>query len=67
SGATVTVPAGDRRTVDLSDAATDTALLVRADGAVVVGRSAVVVGGTGIAWSLATPLPETVVELPPAR
>jgi len=64
--ATVTVPAGDRRTLDLSNAGADTALLVRADGAVVVGRSAVVVGGTGIVWSLATPLPETVVQLPPA-
>jgi hypothetical protein len=65
AGATVTVPAGDRRTLDLADAGVDTALLVRADGPVVVARSAVIIDGTGIVWSLATPLPETAVRLLP--
>lgn len=62
--ATVSVPAGDRRVIDLREAAVNPALLVGADGPVVVSHSIVVDSGAGIAQSLATPLPETVVELP---
>jgi len=62
--ATVRVPAGDRRVIDLREAAVNPALLVRADGPVVVSHSIVFDSGAGIAQALATPLPETVVELP---
>lgn len=62
--ATVRVPAGDRRVIDLREATINPALLVRAGGPVVVSHSIVVDGGVGIAQSLATPMPETVVELP---
>jgi len=62
--ATVRVPAGDRRVIDLREATINPALLVRADGHVVVSHSIVVDDGVGIAQSLATPMPETVVELP---
>lgn len=64
-GATVTIPARDRRTLDLRAAAINPALLIRAEGPVVVGHSAVVADGIGVVWALATPLPETVVALPP--
>lgn len=62
--ATVEIPAGDRRVLDLREAALNPALLVRADGPVVVSHSLVANEGDGIAQALATPLPETVVELP---
>ena len=64
TGATVKVPAGDRRVLDLSGAPMNPALLVSATGPIVVGHLVVVPGGDGLSQSLATPLPETVVELP---
>ncbi|HEX2575280.1 MAG TPA: DUF5719 family protein, partial [Aquihabitans sp.] len=63
--ATVRVPAGDRRTLALADLEDNPGLLVRASGAVVVGRSVVSEQGRGVVWALATPLPETVRALPP--
>lgn len=62
--ATSRVPAGDRRVIDLREATINPALLVRASGPVVVSHSIVFDSGAGIAQALATPLPETVMELP---
>ena len=42
----------------------DPALVVTADGPVVVSHAIVQAGGRGIAQSLAAPFPETVVVLP---
>lgn len=64
ASAAVVVPAGDRRVLDLRDATINPALLVTADGPVVVSHDIVQAGGLGISQSLATPLPETVVVLP---
>ncbi|MCU1497358.1 MAG: hypothetical protein JWM47_1311 [Acidimicrobiales bacterium] len=66
-GATVRVPPGDRRTLDLSEGSLNPALVVTATGPVVVDHSAVVLAGLGISQALATPLPETVTEIPPPR
>ncbi len=62
--ATVRIPAGDRRVLDLSGAPLNPALLISASGPVVVGHAIAVTNGDGMSQSLATPLPETIVELP---
>ncbi len=62
-GATVVVPAGDRRSLNLSEAEAASALLVTADGPIVVGHTVLARSGQGIAQALATPLPETVTAL----
>lgn len=62
--ATVRIPAGDRRVLDLASAPFNPALVISADGPVVVGHSIVMTDGDGMSQSLATPLPETIVELP---
>lgn len=67
TGATVTIPAGDRRTLDLTDTGLSSALLIDADGPVVVARLVAASTGRGVALGLATPLPDTVVPLPPDR
>lgn len=64
-GATVDVPPGDRRVVDLSGAELRSGLLVTADGPVVVGRTVVTTSGLGITTALAMPLPGRVVPIPP--
>lgn len=61
--ATVSVPAGDRRVLDLAGVPGNPVLAIGATGPVVVGRSAVLVEGPGTARALATPLPDTVVTL----
>ena len=62
--ATVRIPPGDRRSLDLTDAKGRAPLLIDATGAVVA--SALEVGADGgLSASLLTPWPETVVELPP--
>lgn len=63
--ASVTVPAGDRRSLDLSDAAPSPMLIVTADGPVVVGQRLVQLDKAGLAASLLTPWPETVALLDP--
>lgn len=64
TGASVTVEPGDRRVLDLAAGAASSALLVTADGPVVVGHQVLGVRGRGIAQALATPFPETVGPLP---
>ncbi|CAN5599596.1 hypothetical protein BH10ACT1_BH10ACT1_41220 [soil metagenome] len=64
--ATVRIPGGDRRTIELGDPAANPALVVTASGPVVVGHAAVVRAGLGISASLGSPFPATVSELPPA-
>ncbi|MBX3287570.1 MAG: hypothetical protein KF703_19645 [Actinobacteria bacterium] len=64
AGASVTLAPGDRRVLDLSTGATSSALLVRADGPVVVGHSLVGRQGRGVAQALGTPFPESVRPLP---
>lgn len=63
--ASVTVPAGDRRSLDLRDAGASPMLVVTADGPVVVGQRLVQLDRAGVAASLLTPWPETVVLLEP--
>ncbi|QXC62812.1 hypothetical protein KSP35_08555 [Aquihabitans sp. G128] len=65
--ATVRVPAGDRRELDLSSTFLNPALVVTATGPVVVSHSVVATEGLGLTQSLASPFPETVTELPAAR
>ncbi|CAN5281266.1 hypothetical protein BH20ACT3_BH20ACT3_09890 [soil metagenome] len=64
--ATVSVPGGDRRVLDLEDASSSAALLIAADGPVVVAQGATAQEGRGISQMLATPLPDTVRDLPVA-
>ncbi len=63
-GATVEIPAGDRRVLELADATANATLVVRASGPVVVAQVVAVAEGPGIAHALATPTPESVVRLP---
>lgn len=64
AGASMTVQAGERRVVDLAAGAVSSALLVTADGPVVVGHSVVGLRGRGVAQALGTPFPEAVEPLP---
>jgi hypothetical protein len=64
-GAAVEVPGGDRRVLDLGEASPGGALLVTADRPVVVAQAATAGEGQGISQMLASPLPHTVVDLPP--
>lgn len=63
AGAAMTVGPGERRVVDLAAGATSAALLVTAEGPVVVGHTVVGLRGRGVAQALATPFPETVEPL----
>lgn len=66
-GATVKIPGHDRRTLDLSGLGASPALRISADGPVVVAASSVSTAGLGASVSLASPMPSTVVLLPPLR
>ena len=63
ASASITIPAGDRRSLTLTDAAAASALIVTADGPIVVSHTLIARSGTGIAQALATPFPETVTPL----
>lgn len=58
--ATVEIPAGGRRALNLSEAEAASALIVTANGPIVVAHTVLARAGQGIAQALATPLPETV-------
>jgi hypothetical protein len=64
-GAAMEVPGGDRRVLDLEQASPGGALLVAADRPMVVAQAATAGEGQGISQMLASPLPHTVVDLPP--
>lgn len=64
ASATILVPAGDRRVLDLTDATVNPALVISADGPVVVSNHIIASGGPDISQALATPFPDTVVVLP---
>lgn len=64
-GATVTVPARGRVTLDLEDTDPGSALIISAESGVVVGRTQWATTGRGISTDLATPFPDQVVTLPP--
>lgn len=66
-GATVKIPPRDRRSLDLAGVGASSALVVRADGPVVVTATSVSTAGLGTSAALASPLPDTVVVLPPLR
>lgn len=63
--AAVTVPAGDRRSLDLDQIESRSMLVVTASGPVVVGQRLVQGDRVGVAASLLTPWPETVALLGP--
>ena len=63
--ASVTVPAGDRRTLDLSDVEDHHGLVVTSDATVVVVRSTVSDDSGGISRTLGSVLPGTARLLPP--
>jgi len=63
AGAAVTVPAGDRRSLDLSDATPAATLVIESTRPVVVGSSIAVEGG-GVAIQSGFAFPEAVVALP---
>lgn len=63
-GASVTVPAGGRVTLDLAEAEPGSPLLIDGDGPVVVGRTLWATTGRGLSIDLATPWPDQVVPLP---
>ena len=64
AGATVAVPAGGRATLHLDEAEPGSALVVDADGPIVVGRTQWATTGRGISTDLASPFPDQVVPLP---
>jgi hypothetical protein len=63
--ASVTVPAGDRRTLDLTDVDDNNGLVVSADASVVVVRSTVSDESVGLSRTLGSVLPGTASLLPP--
>lgn len=65
--AAVTVPAGDRRVLELSDAAPAATLDLRSTGAVVVAYRLSLAEGFGVALASAEPFPETLEALAPTR
>lgn len=62
--ASVTVPAGDRRTIDLTDAGSNHGLVISSDAPVVVSRSTASDEGVGISATLGSVLPGTAGILP---
>ncbi|MEO6629906.1 MAG: DUF5719 family protein [Aquihabitans sp.] len=66
-GSTVTIPAHDRRVLDLAGAEPWSGLVVSGDGPLVVGRSIWSTDGRGISTGIATPFPDKVVRLPAVR
>ncbi len=65
AGATVEVPAGwPRHRASLDEAEPGSALVIDADGPIVVGRTQWATTGRGISTDLATPFPDQVVPLP---
>ncbi len=64
TSATVTVPAGGRATVDLTDAQPGSPLILSGDGPLVVARTMWATTGRGTSIDLATPFPDQVVSLP---
>jgi hypothetical protein len=64
AGATVTIPAGDRRVLDLGEAEPGAALVVRSGRPVVVQRSIFGTVDRGTSMALAAPYPEWVADLP---
>ena len=65
--ASITIPAGDRRSLALGEAEAASALIIKATGPVVVSHTLIARAGAGIAQALATPFPEAVIGLPAAR
>ncbi|MCU1371037.1 MAG: hypothetical protein JWO77_2231 [Ilumatobacteraceae bacterium] len=63
--ASVSVPAGDRRSLDLGAAGPAATVIVASSKPVVVSSSLAMIEGTGLAVQPALPYPETVVALPP--
>jgi hypothetical protein len=63
--ASVSVPGGDRRSLDLGDAGVAATVIVASSRPVVVSSSLSMVEGAGISVQPALPYPETVVALPP--
>ncbi|HRW37746.1 MAG TPA: DUF5719 family protein, partial [Aquihabitans sp.] len=61
--ASVTVPAGDRRSLDLSEAGAAASIIVEADTGVVVGSSLAVTSGPGVALQPGLPYPEDLVSI----
>ncbi|MEZ5182824.1 MAG: hypothetical protein R2702_13280 [Acidimicrobiales bacterium] len=61
--ATVTVPAGDRRSLDLSEAGAAATIVVEADAGVVVGSSLASTSGPGVALQPGLPYPEDLVSI----
>ena len=66
-GSTIKIPARDRRRLNLAKAGEVSALVISADGAVVVEATSVSTTGLGSSTALASPLPDTVVVLPALR
>lgn len=66
--ASVEVPAGDRRALDLSDVSTAATLIIESDEPVVVSSLlAAVDGRLGVSFASAAPFPEALVALPAPR
>ena len=65
--ATITVPAGDRRSLDLAGAGAAASLVITSDEPVVVASSISISAGEGIALQPGVAHPEGVVALPPLR
>lgn len=65
TSASVSIPGGDRRSLDLGDAGAAATVIVASSKPVVVSSSLSMVEGTGISVQPALPYPETVVALPP--
>ncbi|MEO6988229.1 MAG: DUF5719 family protein [Aquihabitans sp.] len=66
-GATVKIPPRDRRSLNLTTIGPSAALVISADGAVVVQATSVSTAGLGSSGALASPLPDAVMVLPPLR
>lgn len=64
-GASFTLPAGDRRSIDLEGAGSAASVIVHTGRPVVVSSSIALLSGTGISVQPAFPFPETAVALPP--